>query len=104
MKKFELKHELDYTMVDRAFRNRGGRFPHKTYITHYPENGAEGTDLAPEDCDEDVLDEQVDTSQGYTPAQPTLVATGDFFEENPEDNDPYHELEVCEVCFIKCLW
>ena len=56
---------------------------HKTYVVHDPEHGQEGTELNPEDFDEDNLDEKIETSEGYNPPQPVLMATGDFFEEKP---------------------
>ena len=53
--RYELKHELDITMVDRAYKNRGRYEPNKTYVVHDPANGIEGTDLYTEDCDEEQL-------------------------------------------------
>ena len=34
--KYELKHELDCSMVDRAFKNRGYANAHQTYVIHEP--------------------------------------------------------------------
>ena len=99
LKRFELEHDLDIAMVNKAYRNQGPF--KKTYVVHDPDNGQEGTDLFPEDCDEDDLDNKVDTSQGFTPHEPLLMATGDYFEENPDDTDAYKEVEICEVCYLK---
>ena len=79
-----MKHELDCSMVEKAFKNRGRFNAHKTYVVHDPENDLEGTDLFPEDCDEDCLDDKVDVRDGFSPNQPALMATGPFFDENPE--------------------
>ncbi len=96
-----MKHELDCTVVDRAFKNRGRFNVHITYVVDDLGQGIEGTDLFPEDCDEDVIDDRVDLQQGFSPTQPRMMATGDYFDENPEDDrDSYYEIEPCEVCWI----
>ena len=61
------------------------------------ETGELGTDLWPQDCDEDQLDEKVDWSLGFVPTQPVYLATGDFFEENPEDEENYLEMGPDDV-------
>ena len=97
--KYELKHELDCSMVDRAFKNRGYANAHQTYVIHEPARGIDGTDLYPYDCDEDNLDDRVDLSQRlFDPGRPTLKATGDGDES--DDDEPYQEEDPCEVNWI----
>ena len=98
--RYELKHEMDVTMVNRAFKNRNRPDAHKTYVAFDPESpDMPGTDLFREDCDEECLDDVVDTTHGFTPANPVLLAQGEFFNENPGFEESYQELEVHD-----CLW
>ncbi len=60
--RYELKHELDCSMVENAYKNRGHHNVSQTYIVHDPLNNVEGTDLFPADCVEEDLDSNVDLS------------------------------------------
>ena len=68
--RYEQKHELDCSMVEKAFKNRGRFNAAKTYVVHNPQENVDGTDLFPEDCDEEYLDERVDLQQGVQPHAP----------------------------------
>ena len=49
------------------------------------------------------MDDKVNLEQGFTPANPTLLATavnGSYFDENPVDNDPYTEEDPDEVDYL----
>ena len=51
--RYEQKHELDCSMAEKAFKNRGRFEAAKTYVVHNPQENVEGTDLFCEDCDEE---------------------------------------------------
>ena len=42
----------------------------------------------------------VDISHGFSPAKPVLLAQGAFFEENPDFEESYQELDVHEVHWL----
>jgi len=97
--RYEMKHELDCAMIERAHRNR--QFNHqKVYIAYCPEKDQDGTDLFPEDCDEELhLDTKVDLQNGFRPSQPVLLATvqnGDYFAEYADD-EKYEEIVLTIV-------
>ena len=101
LERFSMKHEYDCAMVTQAFKNRGSMNVHHAYVVHDPDNDQEGTDLYPEDCDEEDADASVDLSGGYfSPQKPVLMATGDFFEENPDQEEPYEEITEHEVNWV----
>ena len=96
--RYELKHEMGVTVVSRAFKNRGRVDAQKTYVAFDLENPeVPGTDLLREDCDKECLDEMVEISSGFSPAKPVLLAQGAFFEENPDFEESYQELDANEV-------
>ena len=65
--RYEQKHELDCSMVEKAYKNRGRFDAAKTYVVHNPQENVDGADLFCEDCDEEYLDERVNLQQGFQP-------------------------------------
>jgi len=101
LERYDLKHELDCAMVEKAWKNRSQGQASQTYVVHDPEKFVEGTDLYPGDCDEDDLDAKVDLSEGqFVPHQPAMKATGDFFDDYPEESEAYQEIEYNEVNYV----
>ena len=86
--RYETKHEVDCVMVEKAYKNRHNQDARKTYICEDTENNQAGTELYREDCDEDLIDEQVDLSSGFKPANP--VYSTQATEEGEYDDEDYH--------------
>ena len=85
-------------MVQNSYKTRQGRSP--VYVVDDPDNELIGTDLWPEDCDEDDVDAKVDWTQGFNPVNPVYMATtvngeptGEFFRENPDVEPENYEEE-----------